>query len=521
MHPGSTQPPPPPFGPAPRPVKPPPEDPVVAVLGNASGLGLGYALIRRPALAVGALAGTVLLLALIVNDPEAWVWRVLLAAWWLAAVGHAFWITRRPASELVDPEDPDPRWRPRVFTAGVVALALVTIVWNRYDAAAIVDAAEEPHEAGDCETAADSLGRLGALHRFADGTTTLRGEAALEACELLLDAEDAAPEVAEGLLATYLDHPGALWDGAGPQRAERILETIDGLEASYDDQLEAAFAQLTASLEDTPDQAERVRGIVEGFLADFPESVEACAAVSIDDWLNTQDWDAPEIAEPIAAEASQIPPRVVACARAFFEGGNLAGARETYERFLADHPDHELVPEATVELEEVETAIERENVIALLDEEAYCDSPAPYRAAPAFEGEGPHAMQAFGIDPFEYDFPESWTAVDVDDTVLVLCVEGPERGSLQATCAYEAGDSVIQPLSGYVDVDFYATRFEVRAFELRTGESVAAYAAEVGDPCPDVLEYETYGYLDTGPPSEVDSEYSDEDVRDIFSRLMD
>ncbi|GAB4000878.1 hypothetical protein GCM10029992_34390 [Glycomyces albus] len=521
MHPGSTQPVPPPIEPTPRPVKPPPADPVVAVLGNASGLGLGYALIRRPMLAVGALIGTVLLLALIVNDPESWVWRVLLAVWWLAAVGHAFWITRRPASDLVDPEEADPQWRPRVFTAGVVVLALVTIAWNRFDAAAIVDAAEGSHEAGDCQTAAESLRRLGTVHRFADGPTTVRGEEALEACELLLEAEDADPIAAEGLIETYLDHPGARWEGAGPLRAERLLEAVVESPDSYVTYLERAFAQLSASLEDTPDQAERVRGIVEGFLSDFPEAVEACVARNIDDWLQDQDWAAPELSGPVAADAAQVPPRVVACGRALFEEGELEAARETYERFLADYPDHELVPEATAELEEVETAIERENVIALIDQETYCDSPAPYRAAPTYEGEGPHAMQTFGIDPFEYDFPESWMALDVDDTVLVLCVEGPERGSLQATCAYEAGASAIQPISGYVDVDFYATRFEVRAFELRTGERVAAYSAEVGDPCPDVLEYESYGYLDTGPPSEVDSDYSDEDVREIFSRLMD
>lgn len=521
MYPGSTQPDPPPFVPPPRPVPPPPADPVVAVLGNASGLGLGYALIRRPALAAGALIGTILLLALIVNDPEAWVWRVLLAAWWLAAVGHAFWITRRPTSELVDPEDADPRWRPRVFTAGIVVLALVTIAWNRYDATAIVEAAEESHQSGDCQTAAESLGRLGAVHRLADGPTTLRGEEALEACELLLEAEDADPVTAEGLIETYLDHPGARWDGAGPLRAERLFEVVVDSPESYVTHLDDAFAQLSASLEDTPDQSERVRGIVEEFLADFPEVAGACAAMNIDDWLQEQDWEAPELSEPVAADAPQVPPRIVACARAFFEGDNLEGARDAYERFLADYPDHELVPEATDELEEVETAIERENVIALFDQKTYCENPAPYRAAPAYEGDGPHAMQTFGIDPFEYDFPESWRAVDVDDTVLVLCVEGPERGSLQATCAYDAGASAIQPISGYVDVDFYATRFEVRAFELRTGERVAAYSAEVGDPCPDILEYESYGYLDTGPPSEVDSEYSDKDVRDIFSRLMD
>lgn len=111
---------------------------------------------------------------------------------------------------------------------------------------------------------------------------------------------------------------------------------------------------------------------------------------------------------------------------------------------------------------------------------------------------------------------KSWTTRDVDDTVLAVCVDGPTRGSFQQSCLYE---SSLSPY-GATKVDFYASKFKIKAYEVRTGERVVSYTTEIGDPCPPILTYETYG-VDIGPPDKVESDYTSTAVRSMFHRLVD
>ncbi|WP_152486979.1 hypothetical protein [Nocardiopsis halotolerans] len=265
--------------------------------------------------------------------------------------------------------------------------------------------------------------------------------------------------------------------------------------------VEDAFAQLSTTLRDTPGQSEHVRAVVETFLADLAEA-PSCNAKEVDAWLFEQTWEEPELSEPLASEADQVPVRMMRCANVL-NTTEMDTAGPAYQEFLAAYPEHELADEAA------------ENLIS---DVGYCGYPAAYPAAPAYGGDGPHAVRMLGMDPDEYGFPDSWQTVDVDDTVLVVCVEGPERGSLQQTCYYEPGAD--QMLGGAAEVDFYATEFTVRAYELRTGELVEDYSEEIGDPCPATLEYDSHSFIDRVPGS-YDSDYSDADVRSIFDRLMD
>ncbi|MGH8876169.1 MAG: tetratricopeptide repeat protein [Stackebrandtia sp.] len=495
-----------------------PVDPVAVVVGNASLLGIGYMFMRRPRLAAAAVTGAVFFGFALALDPGAVFWRILLALWWSATIVHSWWLTRHPADErpLVDIDDPDPTWRSRVFAVGVTGLVLVSFMGLRLDAWLIVQSAAQVHEDGDCEQAIVSLEELGATHRIAYGSTTAAGEADLEACRMLVTALDQQPDVGAETLESYLKHPGARWEGAGPKRAELLLTVSRIVDHNVEAALKAAFTQLSVTVKETPGESGNVREVVEAFVSDLGAEISDCRAKKINDWLYARSWGAPEISDPIAAASGNVPDRMLDCARARFDADDFEEARKVYKQFLSEFPDHRQADKAADELYKVESAIERKNVNGLLESEEYCDAPAPYRGAEPYKGKGPHEMRMFGLSADEHDFPKSWTTRDVDDTVLAVCVDGPSRGSFQQSCLYES------PMAPYgaTKVDFYASKFKIKAYEVKTGERVASYTKEIGDPCPAVLKYETYG-VDIGPPDEVESDYTDKAVRSMFQRLMD
>ena len=498
--------------PAPRPEPPTGHTPdrFSVVLGNATLLGIGYMLMRRPRLAMVSLIGSVSLLALIALYPHVVVWRLLLPVWWVALVVHS-WLSA-PGGRPAFFGERNPVWLQRVIAAA--CLMLVSFAWLRLDTWTIVRDAETPHADGDCERAVGSLRWLSWAHGTAYGSLASRGESEREACELLLTALDESEGSASPTrLGAYLDHPAALWEGAGPRRAELLLSEALGeilwreVKVLEDDnpawaRVEEAFAQLSATLQDNPGQSEPVSAVVESFLADLAEA-PPCKAKEIDTWLLAQTWEEPELAALIAPQADQLPTRMFYCAGDL----NTADADAAYQEFLTDYPEHELAVRAAE---------------ALLSDGGYCDHPAAYPGAAAYEGGGPHAMWMLGMDPEEYGFPDSWLADAVDQAALVVCVEGPERGSYQQTCYYETGaDQQLTSLEGHAKVDFYASEFTVKAYELRTGELVEDYSEEVGDPCPGELQYTNNSLMGDIVPSTYDSDYTDADVRSIFDRLMD
>lgn len=504
----------------PRPARPrPATDPVVAVAGNATMLGLGYVLMRRPVLAVLALCGTGFLVWSAAVQTENPLWRYLLPAWGLVMILHAWLLTRRTRpSRLIDPvvlarppksavlfgaPGPDPTRLPRVFAVTAAALVLVTVVWFRFDAWWIAEDAQAAHVAGDCEAATASVDRLDAVHRVAFGPVVLRGEEEREACDLLLTALEEgreAPTDAAATIEQYLDHPGARWDGAGPQRAQFLLESalLDSNPQSA--VLQEAFDQLTATLDEHPDQSDTVESTVEGFMADLAEA-RPCTGYAVDEWLAAQSWDAPELTEPVAAVADQVPVRHLNCAKetAGIDGGTGAAS---FREFLNRYPDHELAGEAA------------DGVLA---SGTYCTDPIAYEGAPDPGGAGPHPMQLVGTWGAEgRGFPDSWLAQSAAETALAVCVEA-EGGEFQEVCRYQRSDGSI--FSAF----FFAHRFTITAYALRTGEVVEEYAREIGNPCPSTLDgtFNTIFITVSDSSMSMASEYTDEQFRNMFSPLMD
>jgi hypothetical protein len=495
----------PPF--APRPV-----DPIAAVAANATALGLGYLLMGRRRLATAAVVGTAFLLFVLAAAPGNLPWRLLFGLWWLMMCVHAWYLTRGSDPDLLGSH----RRRTRILAIGAAGLVLTVAVGLRADAWLTVRSAENTHADGDCVAAVDALDRLGAFHRIAFGAKVLEGEEQLAACRLLNEARAEGALLGADTMQTYMHHPAALWGGAGVERAGMLFDVARGGTdaASY---LDSGFQQLIETLEDDPDQTDRVREAVEQLMTDLDQDTDACVAVTIDDWLGGQTWEASSFTEPIAAAAESIPVHLLQCARERSTEDDLTESQERYQRFIGEYPDHAEHQAAVDELYAVESRIEYANVSALLEADEYCKAPAPWRDAPVFEGRGPHPMWVIGLSPSQYDFPDDWTSETVDATELVVCVEGPEKGEHLESCYYEGG---ISAFGNYTEVDFYATRIKVKVYELRTGKEIDSYTKQFdGDPCPEELEY-TYYYTDIGPPSTVEAEVSDAQVRSVFEHLQ-
>lgn len=498
------------FPPPPAPRRPAPPrrtvDPVAAVAGNATMLGLGYLLMRRPILAALALCGTGFLAWSAAVQSENPLWRYLLPAWGLVMIVHAWWLTRRMRPvPLVDLHEPDPARRLRVWALTSAALVLLTVGWFRLDAWWIVHDAETAHARGDCAEAEAALGTLDAVHRVAFGPMVRRGDEEGDACALLLAAlaeGDESPTAAADTLETYLDHPGALWDGAGVKRGEFLLRAaiLDGIPNLST--VESGFTQLADAVEAHPDRSGDVRAAVEGFMADLAAASSPCTGYTVDDWLASREWGAKELAEPIAAAAGQVPVRLLGCAQERAES-DAAAAGILYREFLTAYPGHELAAEAA------------EGVLA---SGGYCTDPVAYQGAPAADGPGPHPMRLLGGWGSDgRGFPDSWIAETADETALVVCVDA-EVGEFQDSCMYRSESS-----GNTFWASFFAHRFTIKAYSLRTGEVVADYAREIGRACPNRLDgtYSTIYLYSSDTSLTMASEYTDADFRNMFAGLMD
>ena len=478
----------------PDPTRPPSGgDRLAVVLGNATLLGIGYLFLGRSVLAACAVVGSCVgVVGLALTPGEPW-WLLGLGLWWAAMVVHSWFLTSAntgPAAPVL--------WQ-RIVAASVVVLLVTTGLVLRADAHRLVDDARRSHAAGDCTTASETLYRLHAGHNVVAGTTVLDGRAELEACGVLLDAlAQSEPVTAAERLQAYLDHPSAAWKGAGPERAARLLAAGN---------LKSGFEQLRTTLSDAPDQSGAVRKVVETYLAGLDDGKSPCEVLKTDEWIHDRTGDPPELAEPIAAVADEVPERVLACAREQAETTRLTEASATYEQFLDRFGDHKKARTARSEQYDVDTAIQRDEALAAFSGNTYCKDPVPYRGAPAYAGSDPHKAWWFGI-PESRTLPSGWETLDIDEAELVVCLHDAGRGRYLETCRYTADDAVLT-------ARFHAWKFRITAYSLRTGKAVERYTTEIGDPCPE------FYFFDAGDNTPtVTSGADDESFWSMFDRFQ-
>ncbi|GAA2138434.1 hypothetical protein GCM10009802_47890 [Streptomyces synnematoformans] len=553
-----------------------PRDPYAVGLANASLLGVGYGMLRRPRLAAGTAALSVLLVVLLATvGRNAWFQAVVLA-WWIGVTVHGWYLAggrpprRRAAATATDqatdqatepaaapaaapaaeqaaepagtaapapaagpPAPPVNRRRDRLVALAVAAPVLLACTALRLDASRIEDNAADAHRAGECAQAVSDLDGLWFGHRLADAPLTARAEDSTEACELLLKAEDEADRHrlrAARTLQVYADHPEALWEGADNRRADLLLaQAEDELETGLTgdvDRLSAGFGHLGTVLTEYTgehggqDRSGDVDEVLDGFLGALPTD-DACQTKAVTDWLGQRESGDDGLGRAADVVPEVAPAAMVDCGDALMAEDTWEEARTQYRQLLDEYPDHELTGAAADGVERADTAIELDNVRGLLSgagggKPEYCDSPAPYRGAKPYRGGGPHRALLYGQNGHRSKLPSSWKAKDAKDAVVILCAGKPRYGATVATCPYEY-DSGIGKVK---NVSFKNRDIPVRVYELRTGKLVKKTTVEIGgSSCPATLPYTYYG-IDTGPPSQKYVTSSDSDVRAGYEPLI-
>lgn len=243
--------------PPPPPAPARPRDPYAVGLANASLLGVGYGMLRRPRIAVGTAAVSVVLVILLATAGRNGWFQGVVLAWWIGVTVHGWYLaggrlprrgaaapgaspqaagptqsageppeatepTQAAASEqppapaqtaatlpalaaasAAEPSDPSPAEpaappvnarRDRLVALAVAAPVILACTALRLDASRIEDNAADAHRAGECAQAVSDLDGLWFGHRLADAPLTARAEDSTEACELLLKAERQADD---------------------------------------------------------------------------------------------------------------------------------------------------------------------------------------------------------------------------------------------------------------------------------------------------------------------------------------
>lgn len=522
--------PPPPAGPPPRSA-----DAFAVVVGNASLLGIGYAMLGRRGLAVASALVSAGLVVLLVRTDHPNVFQFLLVGWWVVGIGIG-WLLARPR-KTADPMVPVAvpglhPWsrtrRQRFLALAVTVPVILGLGVVRVDAWRVEGDAADAQRAGECAEALSTLDHLNLAHRIADAPRVARADDHADACELLVEAEEVAADDrlrAADLFERYSTDPGALWDGAADRRAELLVEqAAEEFDAGLSGDtaaLDTGFAHLTTVLDENPDQEAAVDGVLDQFLERLPEG-DACQIKRVTNWLTKNEVDGGAAARAAEAVSSSAPRAIVRCGDDHMSSDRWKRARKLYRQLVSRYPRHRLVDEARDGVRQANRAIELAVVRKRLKtpsgrKPAYCAKPVDFSQASPYRGPGPHRALIFGGGKYPEMLPRRWRATKVTNAVVVVCVGKMKRGSVAETCSYQATPSA----SGAAEVKFRERRFRIRAYELRTGKRLATRRLDIGGAsCPRTVKYETNDNLDVGPPSNMYVRSSPSDARAAYESLI-
>ncbi|MEU6733379.1 hypothetical protein ABZ929_09250 [Streptomyces physcomitrii] len=485
----SAQPPRPPAAPLPPPAQPPaargprpstPLDRLLIALGNASLLGLGYLLLARRGLALGAAAGSLVLVCLTASVARPWC-EVLLLGWWAAGLAHGWWLAGRTTGRM-------PGRGPQLAVLGLALVVLLGAGLLRHDAHRIDRSADRARERGDCAGVLAAEERVWSVHRLADAPLTARGDELAHACEEL---EKARTSLTKGLTGDT-------------------------------DALDTGFRRL-ASVLGEPGQGRTVETVLDGFLDGLPTE-EPCRTVTVTDWLRERGQARGPLGRSAGTAARTAPAALLRCGDALMADDHWKTARERYEQLLSQYPGDKRTGEARERSRKATLAIELAHVRSLLADSStdvqptYCTEPAKYSGAPAYR-KGANRALLYGNDEYTGRIAAKWRVEDPAKAALVVCVDEEAEGPPVRTCPYESKLA----LGGSRDVTFHKIAVPAKVYELRTGKLVARRKLQIsGESCPQVLKYETFlpRSADIGPPPDVNVEASKGQVRAAMMTLI-
>lgn len=458
-----------------------PCDPAAAAVGNASLLGVGYALMGRRGLAVLTALITVGLAVLLATVARTLWFELVVVGWWVVVIGHGWVLAKRQTTA------PDVAKRQRQIAAAVAVPVLLVLGAVRFEAARVDMDVADAKQAGDCTAAREALDRRWVGHRIVDAPLYVEGDGTIRACDLL-------------------------------QQADRNLTTaLKGDTAA----LRSGLGKVRTVLHDLPGHENMAGTVLDRFLGKLPTD-DACDTATITSWLGTIKPDR-TVLDRAAKVVTRVEPKaLVLCGDQLMKADNWSAAREHYQQLLDQYPDDGLAPRAKDGVTKATQAIELANVRQLLTTTAgsvpaYCNKPAAYSAAPAYNAIRPNKALFYGADDYTSRLPAAWKAADAADAVLIICASDTQFGTPVETCPYES------PLSpfGFTDVTFKKIAVPLQIYELKSGKVLSSATIEIGGAsCPAILQYYSPGTVDLGPPSETYVEPSDADISTGFGPII-
>lgn len=457
--------------------------PVAVAIGNASLLGVGYLLLGRRWLAAGAVFVALVLVVLLVT--VRWTgFEVALGVWWLAVTVHGWYLARRSVV-------PAARWQ-WAAALGVTLPLLLVVGLLRFDAAGVDRQLAVARTAGDCAQAGTATDRIWWGHRVVDAPMTARADTTDVACSRL-------DEAGRKLAATAAGKPIA--------------------------RLATGFDELPGVLRDQPGHEAMVARTLDEFLAGLP-TAPPCPAAMITDWLIARPTTGDVLDRAGPSARATAPAALVGCGDALMSTQDWDGARERYQQLVDLYPDDALQARAREGVTRAVQARELETVRGLLKPDtlngspAYCTSPAPYSAAPAY-GSGVNKALIFGNKERTDPLPAEWRAGDAADAVVVVCVG--DDGDVAAGQALGSCNYTNVGERGVYRTTFHKVTVPVTVIELRTGRPVVETTLQISGPsCPQNYTYLTFGRLAFLPgPSDFLVEPSPGDLRAAFAPLIE
>ena len=421
---------------------------VTAALLNASGVGLGYAYLRRWRHVAVYWVGLLVWLWLASSTV---FWLLVIVAWVGAAVVLAFRAGTSVDHRLARPPHP---WRPAAAGVAFLVLAAGLVIDHRASAHQALDAGDKAHARGDCEDAIGHYDRVSHDHNLSFTAALDRAADHRRVCRLLLAARRSAADgsftAAISDYELYLGNDGAPFlDGADAELATvRSGYAVSLADEGDADGLQAAYDQYVVVVDEHPDSPEAasapddVAAMYEAATADLTEGRHCDAIGNLDLFASLPGDDG--LSDAVVAQAQQsLPVATLGCGSARLDADNFDTAERMLDRVVADVPGTPLAEEAAALL--VVLAAEREQQ-QIRDEIADLGTDSGELAPPTPSGSAPGGVVTVEV-------------VNGSPRALELLYSGPETGRLALeACADCVERSVFVPSTPlFPDVDTCGT----------------------------------------------------------------
>ncbi|WIM94346.1 hypothetical protein ACTOB_006364 [Actinoplanes oblitus] len=474
-----------PMAPQPMPPAPPREpkktDRLAVALANASFLSIGYFMMRRAAFGVLTLLVSFILLFFVVPSVHTVLIEIVAVLWWLAMIAHGYFLAKGPV-------EPATQLRQRIVGGAAAAVVLLVLGLLRVQAGSIGQTVDDAQASGDCKHAMESLDKVWLGLRMADAPLAAEGDDTVKACRQLTEA------------------------------GETLTSGVTEADVT---ELNTGFNQINTVLATLPGHEKMADAVVDKFMTQLPAK-DGCDTATIMDWLAKRPKTNNTLDRTTELVAKQEPAALLSCGDSFMAASEWTDAKGVYQHLIDAYPNDGGKAKAQAGIARANLQLELKTVKEKLatgsgsSTPTYCGSPSKYSAAKPY-GKGTNRALFYGNSGQSGRLPKGWSASDVTNATLVVCIGADTQGASVQTCSYRSNYG-----SGpSYKVTFHKVKVSVKAIEIRTGRVVYNTTMQFGgSSCPETVHYQSTFGTDLGPPRHMDVDVKSADVKAQFQKLI-